>query len=138
MEKNQKKHDTEKQKALTDFDNYKIKMTDMIQRINKDYKEKYDTQEDTIIKMTKKFQDKILVFESINTDLTESIKKSKSTSSMGLDEMKNKFESEIDELIRFNNENSEKISKLHMKEQGKLLIFIILSLSLFVILWAKF
>ena len=67
-----------------------------------------------------KFQEKIVSFESINLDLNKSIEKSKSTSSFGLDEMKNKYENEKDDLIRANNENYEKLLKEQLRVQGEL------------------
>ena len=69
IEITQKKHDAEKQKALQDFDTFKLKTAEMSQRAAKEYLLKYESQESEINKMNLKFNEKLKLFEDLNSEL---------------------------------------------------------------------
>ena len=119
IEITQKKHDAEKQKALQDFDTFKLKTAEMSQRAAKEYLLKYESQESEINKMNLKFNEKLKLFEDLNSELKAKFLESKSSSSSGLDDMKKSYEEKNNELMRSNNEKYEKMMKEQLLIQGE-------------------
>lgn len=119
MEQMQHKHDVEKEKAMKDFDTYKLKVADMAQRTNRDYQGKFESQEEAITKMNSNFQDKITSFEKLNQELSTSLQKSKASSSMGIEALKNNYDKENNDLILKNDESYKEMLKEQLKIQGK-------------------
>ena len=118
MEELQNKYVTEKEKAMKDFDSYKLKVADMAQRTNRDYQEKFESQDEAITKMNLNFQEKIATFETLNLELKTSLKNLKASKAVGIDDLKKNFEKETNELIRRNDESYKEMLKEQLKLQG--------------------
>jgi hypothetical protein len=118
MEKLLKKHELEKQTAIQDFESYKIKATDMAQRISRDYRGKFESQEQAINDMNKKYQEKITNFEACSDELNLSLEKSKSSNSVSIDKMRSDHKVKMEELVRTNDENAKKMFQEHLNTLG--------------------
>lgn len=118
MEELQNKYVTEKEKAMKDFDSYKLKVADMAQRTNRDYQEKFESQDEAITKMNLNFQEKIATFETLNLELKTSLQNLKASKAVGIDDLKKNFEKETNELIRRNDESYKEMLKEQLKLQG--------------------
>ena len=118
MEEIQNKYVTEKEKAIKDFDSYKVKVADMAQRTNRDYQEKFESQDAAITKMNFNFQEKIATFETLNLELKTSLQTIKVSKAIGIDDLKKDFEKETNELIRRNDESYKEMLKEQLKIQG--------------------
>lgn len=133
MEKLLKKHELEKQTAIQDFESYKIKATDMAQRISRDYRSKFESQEVAINDMNKRYQEKIANFEACSDELNLSLQNSKSSSNTSIDKMKLDHKLKTEEMIRTNDENARKMLQEHLNTLGlfKLICFLYYCLESF-------
>lgn len=118
MEKLLKKHELEKQTAIQDFESYKMKATDMAQRISRDYRSKFESQEVAINDMNKRYQEKIANFEACSDELNLSLQNSKSSSNTSIDNMKLDHKLKTEEMIRINDENARKMLQEHLNTLG--------------------
>lgn len=134
MEKLLKKHELEKQTAIQDFESYKIKATDMAQRISRDYRSKFESQEVAINDMNKRYQEKIANFEACSDELNLSLQNSKSSSNTSIDKMKLDHKLKTEEMIRTNDENARKMLQEHLNTLGlfKLICFLYYCLESFI------
>lgn len=118
MEKLLKKHELEKQTAIQDFESYKIKATDMAQRISRDYRGKFESQELAINDMNTRYQEKITNFEACSDELNLSLEKSRSSNTLSIDKMKLDHKVKTEEIIRTNDENARKMLQEHLNTVG--------------------
>lgn len=118
MEKLLKKHELEKQTAIQEFESYKIKVSDMTQRISRDYQGKFESQELAINDMNQRYHERITNFEAYSDELNMCLENSKSSSNISIDKMKLDFRGRTDEMIRVNDENAVKMIQEHSEAAG--------------------
>lgn len=117
MELLRKKHELEKQSAKQEFESFRAKANDEVQRIQSDFQIKFDSQEQSISKMNANFIEKMSSFRSCNDELSISLENLKSSNTVGLDETKLSFEKELSDLKRAN-EESKNVIKEQLHAQG--------------------
>lgn len=119
----QKKYAADKDGAQKDFQAYKIKVAEREQRLTIDVQKKYDTLKDEVSQMNQRFVDKTRAFESAMLELNKSLDEARSAGSGALQELRNKYDDEIAELVKSSNVKYQDmlVQQLGVQEQNKLL-----------------
>ena len=100
----QKKHETEKQAAIQEFNNFKAKIAERDQKLAQGFQKKYDSLRTELEGMNKKFQERVEGFESTNKELKRALEDTSKTGSAGMQELRQKYEAEMAELVRSSND----------------------------------
>ena len=116
LEKQMKKHESEKQAALQEFHKYRSQCEIRETRIASDYQMKFQGLKDEVEKMNGRFREKILSFESTNSEL----KKSLEMSTTNMEEQKTKYEKELKDLVITCNEKFQAMMVEQLELQEKL------------------
>lgn len=119
LENIQKKHNTEKQKAFQDLDDYKLKITNKEKDMYSNFQLKFDSQEDNINRMNFKFNEKITNFEIITNELKVLLEKNKNKYVLDMNELKISHENEMIDMTKVNNGNYTKMLNEQMRAQGE-------------------
>lgn len=121
VEKLQKKHEQEKQQALDELNKLRTSFQERELKLTKDFNLKFETLKQNVEGMNSNFQEKILQFEAANQNLRKALQDSTSSSSLSMDELKKKYESEICETVKASNEKYQKmlIEQLSQQESIK-------------------
>lgn len=121
VEKLVKKHDQEKQAAQSEVVALKTKLQEREQKLSQDFQSKYEALRREVEMMNKKFQEKIQQFESVNTDLRRAVEDAQQTGSLGLEDLRKRYEGELANAVREANEKFQSmlIEQLAIQEELK-------------------
>lgn len=100
----QKKYDSDKANAQQELSVLRQKHIERENKIANEFASKYTNLQKDIDEMNAKFIEKLQSLETINANLKNSLENSLNNSKLGNEELRNKYELEIDALIKSSNE----------------------------------
>lgn len=104
LEKLMKKHESEKEAALKELNHFKSKMGDRDHKIAQAFQKKLDGLRGDLEAANKRFLERMEQFEAANKELRRSLEESSRSGAAGMSDVRKRYESEIAELVRTNNE----------------------------------
>ena len=99
-----KKHESEKEAALKELNHFKSKIGDRDQKIAQAFQKKFDGLRSDLEAANKRFLERMEQFEAANKELRRSLEESSRSGAAGMSDVRKKYELEIAELVRTNNE----------------------------------
>ena len=110
----------EKAEAMKTLQSIRTKFQDRETKITKDYQNKFDTVEENLKNMCSKMEEKMEKCMTVNANLKSELEKARNSGSAGMQELRDKYEKEISDLVTSSNEKYQNMLVEQMAAQEQI------------------
>lgn len=120
IEKLQRKHEAEKQTAMKQLEDFKMKMKAREQSLAADFQNKFETTQEKVEKMNAKFRERIDAFDKLSQQYQTDIANARASGSAGEEATRLKYEKEMEEYVITSNAKYQAMMVEQLSLQDKL------------------